>query len=55
MKVLTRYNRNRILQSVEDDVLGKICEQILNLQEEGIRQALINMGWTPPPEDKPNG
>lgn len=31
----------------------KLTTQIINLRDNAVRQALIELGWTPPPEGKP--
>lgn len=51
--VETRFNKDLIAQEVcteIDGVRNRIFGQVLRMQEEGLRQALIEMGWTPPPE-----
>lgn len=32
-------------------IAGKIQEEIIQTKSEQIRNALIDMGWTPPPEE----
>ncbi len=31
-----------------DDLHQTFCEQVINLREQGVRDALIKLGWTPP-------
>jgi hypothetical protein len=47
VKVTTRFNQDRI--ETEIDIMGKITRGILDLREDQVRQALIELGWTPPP------
>lgn len=56
IKVNTTINKDSILQhtyfDVEDrdlnSVQNTLCRQVINLQEQGVREALIKLGWTPP-------
>lgn len=55
--VNTEYNRDMIKQSVNHDhghCITDISMSILNLREEGVREALIKLGWTPPAEPVDN-
>jgi len=57
IKVITNFN-NDIIESriegvgIEQFGFGQISRQIVQLQDEGVRKALIELGWTPPKEDK---
>lgn len=54
IKVETNFNSNIIEQIIkyedhfkyEDTIVRHVCD----LREEGVRQALIKLGWTPPKE-----
>ena len=48
INVTTRFNQDLIEQ--ETDVLGQVTRNVIRLQDEGIRKALIDLGWTPPAE-----
>ncbi|MNL82696.1 hypothetical protein D3C87_2101350 [compost metagenome] len=37
---------------MRDSKLETLYTNVLRLQDEGIRDALIKLGWTPPPEKK---
>lgn len=53
IKVITNFS-NDIIESriegvgIEQFGFGQISRQIVQLQEEGVRKALIELGWTPP-------
>ena len=58
IKVVTKYNSDLIEQSIEGVGIeqfgfGQISRQIIQLKEDGVRKALIELGWTPP--EKENG
>jgi hypothetical protein len=59
MKIITEYNKDMIKQYIEDtNIIGvseKQLEEIIFLKEMHVREALINMGWTPPAEDYKQG
>lgn len=40
----------QVLFSTMDDARTEVMRTVLKTQEEHIRQALIKLGWTPPPE-----
>lgn len=50
IRVDTRFNAERIEQELvfDNDPVGAIRLQIIRLQDEGVRKALIELGWTPP-------
>ncbi len=53
LKVKTEFTKSHISQSVqlidyEAEMFRNISQQLIPLQDEGIRQALIELGWTPP-------
>ena len=43
------YEAEEIHLKIED-LAGKTITEIYRLKDEAIRQALINLGWTPPPK-----
>lgn len=53
-QVITRFNKEMIEQSVVAgagvDIHQQFVKRVLNLQDQGIRDALIKLGWTPPPD-----
>lgn len=58
--VRTEVTPNQIRQWIEYDTefsrsqgtrLQRHAEEVLDLRESGIRDALIKLGWTPPEED----
>ena len=58
MKIFTKYNKDFIRQTIgddqqnyNDDLQNKVYEDIILLKEEGVRRALIDLGWTPPKDD----
>lgn len=54
IKVVTSFNDAEIRQCIlyGDELLKDKVQQVINLREQGIREALIKLGWTPPPEKK---
>lgn len=54
LNIITEYSGDVITQRVEgtDNGISSLTKQVLNLKEEGVRQALIELGWTPPEEVK---
>lgn len=48
--VETSYYEDMIKQRV-DFGAGHVVERVVNLQDEGIREALLRLGWTPPGTD----
>jgi hypothetical protein len=52
VQVITRFNKEVIEQSVFAgagvDIHQQFVKKMLNLQDQGIRDALIKLGWTPP-------
>lgn len=60
INVTTRFDANIIEQSVwsegrPDDIRQEMFRNIVRLQDQGIRDALIALGWTPPTlENKPS-
>ena len=55
LKIITKFNRDIIIQEVMDDYVRDTVrnrvEYTMNLRDEGVRKALIKLGWTPPPDD----
>lgn len=54
-KVNTGFSKDAVISTIEhhtDLDVSVISRQILNLREEGIRKALIELGWKPPKEDE---
>jgi hypothetical protein len=53
VKVITRFNKEMIELSViagaDVDIHQQFVKRIIYLQEQGVRDALIKLGWTPPP------
>lgn len=50
-KVKTQFNRDMIIQSSGfdgPDYHAEMTRRIINLQDDGVEQALIKLGWTPP-------
>lgn len=53
-KVSTSYGGDVIRQEASVSVAGvaqKISTDIMSLKEQGVKSALIKMGWTPPPSN----
>jgi len=52
IKVKTTYWSDSIIQETQlyqgDTLLRVVSQNILELKESGTREALINLGWTPP-------
>ena len=51
INVKTLYNSDMIKSVIEfpnNDLITHMSESIIKLQEEGVRKALIELGWTPP-------
>src|SRR5690606_5646148 len=54
IQVQTSYSPEAIRQTTIGLDGHKIAEQVVNLQDTGIRRALIKLGWTPPdPQCRP--
>lgn len=54
INIKTYYNKDVIHQVHEAagcSALERAVTQTMRLKEEGIKQALINLGWTPPPSN----
>ena len=49
-KLETKVFEGGVVQSEITDLAGQIMRRVLNTQEQHIREGLINLGWTPPPE-----
>jgi len=50
-KIDTSWSEDQITQcvnSVHDGVTTELYRNVVDLQDQGIRDALIAMGWTPP-------
>ena len=54
LNIITEYSGDVITQRVEgaDNGISSLTKQVLDLKEEGVRQALIELGWIPPKEVK---
>ena len=58
-EVKTAFNKDRIESWLEfkgeygigHDIINHHNKQIINLRDQGIREALIKLGWTPPKEE----
>lgn len=51
IKVVTSFNEWSIcseIKGLDGNPIGRMARQIVDLQNEGVRQALIELGWTPP-------
>lgn len=54
LKITTNYTDDWIDQQVS--LSGKmISRQVLYLQDTGVKEALVKLGWTPPQEERPAG
>lgn len=53
--VTTQFDHDILIQSVNigQDLVERIAFDVVKLKEQGIRDALIAMGWTPPPDNAP--
>jgi hypothetical protein len=56
IKVVTNFNADIIEQYIDSDIYEKygaafLAREIINLRERGVREALIELGWTPPKEE----
>jgi hypothetical protein len=40
----------QVLSSYHNDIMTVISQRVIDLQEAGVREALIKLGWTPPKE-----
>ena len=49
----TRFNTDEIRQELRgsDDIRGNVHEYIMQLRDQGVREALKKLGWTPPGEE----
>lgn len=49
----TQFNTDEIRQELRgsDDIRGNVHEHIMNLRDQGVREALEKLGWTPPGEE----
>jgi len=55
--VETQYNKEQIIQTTKfisdyEDPLNILAREVVSLRENGIREALIKLGWTPPCDHK---
>jgi len=48
IKVNTFYNSDLVIQEVKGIDHSTMIRDILKLKEQGVREALIALGWTPP-------
>ena len=55
INVTTYYDKDTMLQELaylDDDTRKVFMRSIVDLREEQVRQALINLGWTPPEQTR---
>jgi len=47
------YKDGRIITDIvfPDDMLNSRMKQIIDTRDEQVKEALIKLGWTPPPDD----
>jgi hypothetical protein len=54
--VETMFNKEIIKQSTllkdGDEVISSVVSNIIRLEEQGVRDALIRLGWTPPKDEE---
>ncbi len=50
IKVTTKFNAEEIRQSMVDDndLIANHVDDVIRLKEQGVIDALIKLGWTPP-------
>jgi hypothetical protein len=52
LKVETKYCKDLVIQETQiyhdDDIYEAMTQSVLNLQDEGVKKALIELGWSPP-------
>ena len=48
IKVVTNYNPDIIEQHIEGFDFDYKVKEVMKLRDEGVRKALIDLGWTPP-------
>jgi hypothetical protein len=51
-KVVTEPNLITGEIKIITDIMGKIQEEIIQTKSDQIRNALIDLGWTPPPDSR---
>lgn len=56
LEVNTKVYGNTIEQKTEmvdsmTDIRNELSRKIINLEDQGIKEALISLGWTPPKEE----
>lgn len=39
-----------LMDNIAGDALNEMSRHIFHMQDAGVREALVSMGWTPPPE-----
>ena len=54
-KVETTYDpeEESIIQKITNDYSAKMVKYVMKLRDQQVREALVRLGWTPPP-DPPN-
>ena len=56
IEVITTYTSTEIIQEIiyheEYNPRLQVVRAVLNIQDNDIRRALINLGWSPPPKEK---
>jgi hypothetical protein len=54
--VETQFDKNLIKQSTVlsdgDGVVSSVVSNIVRLEEQGVREALMKLGWTPPKDEE---
>ena len=46
--LVTEFKEGQILQTLLDSQTNRLMNWVCDLREQGIREALIELGWTPP-------
>jgi len=51
LEVITYFSEREICQAVRinGDLMKETVNRLIDLREQGVRDALIKLGWTPPP------
>ena len=54
-KIETKFSKEMIKQSTilsdGDNVISSVASNIVRLEEQGVKDALIKLGWTPPKDE----
>lgn len=54
IKVTTQHNESMIYQNIDMEIGDRsqqLARYVMDLSNEQVKQALIEMGWTPPPDE----